>query len=412
MIPKPLPFMRIGIANLPLILALDIFPFGPFLVLVSLKVLGQALITGALFSYVFLFSLAGTFASALSMYTLRRLLGVRIGFIGISVTGALLSNAAQLGLARLFIFGDSVRYIAPPFLAVGLVTGIALGVFCEYFSRQSKWYAARRGVAGVYTELLRGPAGREHMGTPQRVPPMCFPPAPLERTTYTPVAPQIKEGKGGERFRMIRQKYYGELFSGGALFVAGLCAMPALLFNPDAGGRIAQFLLFWVFAVLAGKKNNPLMTVLVVLGITAFNLLVPYGEVLVSLGAFDITAGALAAGLRRGATLEGLFMLSRVCVRRDLRLPGSFGALVGESFRILSLITERKRRIRAKHLIADLDGLMLELSADNDAAGKRSASPEGNPVPARVPRRRRALGIIILAAAVMLSWLPLVFLRR
>jgi heptaprenyl diphosphate synthase len=145
MIPKPLPFMRIGIANLPLILALDIFPFKPFLILVGLKVLGQALITGTLFSYVFLFSLAGTAASALSMFFLRRLLGEkRIGFIGLSVFGALLSNGAQLVLARLFIFGAGVRYIAPPFLALGLVTGIALGVFCEYFSARSRWYAERR----------------------------------------------------------------------------------------------------------------------------------------------------------------------------------------------------------------------------------------------------------------------------
>jgi heptaprenyl diphosphate synthase len=145
MIPKPLPFMRIGIANLPLILALDIFPFKPFLILVGIKVLGQALITGTLFSYIFLFSLAGTVASALTMYGLRRLLGERrIGFTGLSVAGALLSNGTQLVLARLFVFGAGVRYIVPPFLAMGLVTGVALGLFCEYFTGRSRWYAGRR----------------------------------------------------------------------------------------------------------------------------------------------------------------------------------------------------------------------------------------------------------------------------
>jgi heptaprenyl diphosphate synthase len=145
MIPKPLPFMRIGIANLPLILALDLFSFRSFAVLVGLKILGQALITGPLFSYVFLFSLAGTAASALSMFFLRRLLGEeRIGFTGLSVMGALVSNGIQLCLARLFLFGPSARYIAPPFLAMGLVTGAALGIFCEYFIARSKWYAERR----------------------------------------------------------------------------------------------------------------------------------------------------------------------------------------------------------------------------------------------------------------------------
>ena len=144
MIPKPLPFMRIGLANLPIMLALDIFPFHVFLALVAVKIMGQALVTGTLFSYVFLFSLAGTSLSAVSMYVIRRLVGKRrISFIGVGTFGAMISNISQLALAWLFIFRESVRFIAPPFLAAGVITGIALGVFCEYFARRSKWYAGR-----------------------------------------------------------------------------------------------------------------------------------------------------------------------------------------------------------------------------------------------------------------------------
>ena len=145
MIPKPMPFMRIGIANLPLMLALDIFPFPTFLVLVGIKVLGQALITGTLFSYIFLFSLAGTVLAALSMYALRRLLGPgRVTFIGVGTLGAMMSNISQMALAWFFLFGNSVRFIAPPFFAAGLITGITLGVFCEVFTRRSSWFASRR----------------------------------------------------------------------------------------------------------------------------------------------------------------------------------------------------------------------------------------------------------------------------
>jgi heptaprenyl diphosphate synthase len=119
------------------------------LVLVCIKVFGQALITGTLFSYVFLFSLAGTFFSALLMYALRRVFGRdHITFVGIGTAGAMVSNAAQLALAHVFIFRENVRYIAPPFLAAGLVTGIVLGVFCEMFIRRSRWYRihAKQGV--------------------------------------------------------------------------------------------------------------------------------------------------------------------------------------------------------------------------------------------------------------------------
>ena len=140
MIPKPLPFLRIGLANLPIMLACDILSFPAFLLLICIKTAGQALITGTLFSYVFLFSIVGTFFSALLMYFLRKSLKERITFIGVGTAGAVVSNISQLALAYVFIFKDNVRYIAPPFLAAGIVTGIALGVFCEVFAGKSQWF--------------------------------------------------------------------------------------------------------------------------------------------------------------------------------------------------------------------------------------------------------------------------------
>jgi heptaprenyl diphosphate synthase len=147
MIPKPLPFMRMGIANLPLLLGVDLFPFPAFMLLTALKIFGQALVTGTLFSYIFLFSLAGTTLAALTMYALRRALGPRwISLAGVGLAGALVSNLSQLALAWVFLFGQSVRYITPPFLGMGIVTGLTLGIFGDYFAGHSRWYAAlRRG---------------------------------------------------------------------------------------------------------------------------------------------------------------------------------------------------------------------------------------------------------------------------
>jgi heptaprenyl diphosphate synthase len=170
--------------------------------------------------------------------------------------------------------------------------------------------------------------------------------------------------------------------------------MPSLLFNPNTFGRIAQFLLFWFFAAALGKKTSVPATVLVIAGIVAFNLLAPYGRVLASFGAFRITEGALLAGIRRAVTLEGLIMLSKAGVRQDLRLPGAFGGLLGESLRIFAALTGRKRRLSPKSLVADIDAILFELSAADeplpphtDAAQKTSAS-----------------GMVILAAAVLASW--------
>jgi len=206
-----------------------------------------------------------------------------------------------------------------------------------------------------------------------------------------------------EQFRVRRREVYERLFGAQALCIAGLIIMPALLFNPDTPSRVFQFLFFWVLAWLSGKKNNPLFTILVILFIVAFNLIIPYGRVLFSVGVFRITAGALAAGVHRAVTLEGLVMLSRVTIRQDIKIPGLFGELIGESFRIFSVITDRKQGIATgaaawKNFMTDIDRLMLDLSGD-DAKAPQPAAP--------LPRTKTA-GFIILAAAVILSWLPFI----
>jgi heptaprenyl diphosphate synthase len=195
---------------------------------------------------------------------------------------------------------------------------------------------------------------------------------------------------------------YERLFSGGELCLAGLLMMPAVVFNPNTYFRSLQFLFFWFLAWLSGKKNNPLITIFIILGIITFNLTVPYGQLLFSFGPVKITAGALLGGIRRAVTLEALIMLSRAAIRPDLRLPGGFGKLIGESFRILAFIRERKQGFTRKNFVTAMDDLMIELSeAGEDAAVETPAAPG---------RYSRAMGRIILAAAAALAWLPWLFI--
>ena len=147
MIPKPIPFLRVGIANLPILVGLDLLPVPLLLLLVLLKVLGQGIVGGTLFSYVFVFSAAGSLASALAMLAARRAFGPRVTLVGAGVIGALCGNLAQVLMARLLLFGQSAWLIAPPFLALGTVTAALLGVFAERFSKSSRWLAGIRGVS-------------------------------------------------------------------------------------------------------------------------------------------------------------------------------------------------------------------------------------------------------------------------
>ncbi len=141
MVPKPIPFVRLGLANLPILVALSAFGWRGVMRLALLKIAGQGLITGMLFSYVFLFSAAGTLASAGVMYVVYRTAGGRISLVGTSVVGALVSNTVQLLLAAALVFGRGALLLAPPFLAVGLVTSIILGVVANRFVDRSRWLA-------------------------------------------------------------------------------------------------------------------------------------------------------------------------------------------------------------------------------------------------------------------------------
>ena len=141
MVPRPLPFMRLGLANLPLLLAVDLLPPAAYSLLAVVKVVGMSLLTGSLFSYVAVFSLAGTVASAMTMRALRAVAGPRlVSYVGLNTAGAVASNLAQVALARVFVFGEAARYMVPAFLALGLVSGLALGVFAEAFVARSAWY--------------------------------------------------------------------------------------------------------------------------------------------------------------------------------------------------------------------------------------------------------------------------------
>ena len=145
LIPKPLPFLRLGLANLPLLVCLDLLPAGPFFLLLGLKALGQGLVQGSLFSVIFLFSAAGTLTSGALMFGARRLLGRRMSLVGISVLGALASNLTQLALAGRIAFGPSAWLIAPPFLAVGLATSAALGALAQGYVGRSTFLRRLQG---------------------------------------------------------------------------------------------------------------------------------------------------------------------------------------------------------------------------------------------------------------------------
>ena len=308
MIPKPLPFLRLGLANIPILLAIDILPFPAYCILVLLKILGQGLIGGTLFSYIFVFSAAGSISSALAMLVLKKIFRSHISWIGVSVAGAFTSNFAQLFLARYYIFGESAWVIMPLFVAVGTITGTLLGIFANSFAKKSEWYA----------DVQKGNI------------------ALIEQETDTTAA------KTKNPYRMI----------------FGLILILMLLF---ADNLIAQGLIVLLSVILIisdSSKIKPLPAIIMSASIILFNLVVPFGKVLAEPFGLPITEGAILLGIKKALIIEGMVYISRWMLKAGLKIPGKIGTLVSQAFDILSSLSASRKKIDPKNLIHSIDEIM------------------------------------------------------
>lgn len=314
LIPKPLPFLRLGLANAPLILALNLVSPTGYLALCLIKTVGQAIISGTLFSYIFLFSAVGTASSAISMFMLSRLFRHHISSIGISVAGASASNAAQLLLARFLIFGESVMYMAPPILFAGLISGGVLGALTGIYTDSSSWYK----------ETLEGRWPPQHIDL---------------------LPPEVPQNRREEAIQRLKIPF--------SLLLAGF-----LLFSDSLLIKSVTTLCAAILLCISGKKIRILPTITITSGILFFNLLLPFGRVLAEPFGLPITEGALYSGIKKALVLEGMIFLSRWLLVHLPRLPGTVGALMSQTLAFLAYLTEHRSTVSRKHLVASIDALM------------------------------------------------------
>jgi len=341
MLPKPMPFMRLGIANLPILLAVDLLPFKWFLVLAAAKVVGMSIVSGTLFSYVALFSLAGTMVAALVMRGIRRLGKNRISLIGVSIAGAVTSNAVQMFIARYVIFGEAAWLIAPLFLATGLVTGTLMGLFAEYFIEHSNWYSCAMGVSDTIAAETapEQEAGEETEDKKGRKP----------------------RRKQPSQKRLARRQRYEAMFDPRVEALLG--AAIAVLFLLERGIilKLLYLFLFILWTWLAGKRFSLVSTLIVTIGIVVANLLIPSGRVLFKLGPLVVTELALTEGFSKALTFEGLMYISKATIMPGLHFPGRFGGIIAQAFSYYDRVIEYRGKVRAKTAVRDIDVLLQKV---------------------------------------------------
>ncbi|MFO7889199.1 MAG: Gx transporter family protein [bacterium] len=129
MIPSPLPWFRLGLSNIVTLLVLKWWGLKDSLIVVILRVFLGGLLSGKLFSPLFIISLSGGITSALGMGIVMLYRNKFFSLIGISIIGASIKNIFQLFTAYLlFIRNMSIFSLIPMFMLISLITGTIIGI--------------------------------------------------------------------------------------------------------------------------------------------------------------------------------------------------------------------------------------------------------------------------------------------
>ena len=315
-IPKPLPFLRLGLANLPVIIFLKKIRLRDLFLIIIFKVLGQGMISGTLFSYIFIFSLSGSFSSGLVMYVFYGLLfkNGAISNIGLSLFGAMANCLAQLICAYFIMFGANTLYIVPLMLVFSSITGFLLGLFCNYFENKSKWLR-EFDLKGI-------------------------------KIAEKKEIPEESKGKGWQIiaiFSLIMSIIFIVLliFIRKNIYICFMAFLFLIMLEIRKSGRV--------------KLIAPILTLFFIL---FFSILTPYGLVLLDLGFIKVTQGALESGLRKSGILLGMTFCSQLILTFRFNFTGKIGARIKEFFNCYGIFTQsadKKEKIKYKGLVQFLD---------------------------------------------------------
>lgn len=319
-IPKPVPFFRIGFANIPLMLSLSVFTKREVFVLCFSKIFFQAVISGTFFSYIFVFSFAGTFASVCAMMLVYNLLSKKnlVSWIGVCAAGAFANNVVQLLLSYFYIFGSSTRLIAPWILLVSLISSILLGIFANIFCSKSLWWKNK-----------------------------FF----LEDAFY-------KRKKSADSFDDLKYKNRFSIISAFVSFAAVI----ALIFFRNLFVSAAIFVSFVILVFIKNKKVKLLPSAILIVSVTLFELLVPNGKVIFEIGSVKITQGALLLGMNRALRLCCFVFISKYFISSNFVLPGQAGIFFKKVMNHYASLNSTETKFSFRHFVESIDSVLCKIN--------------------------------------------------
>ena len=132
-IPTPLPWAKLGLSNIAVLLALVFWGFPEALAVSWLRIVVGGLFTGTLLSPAFAFGICGGLIAASVMWLLYKFCRRQFSPIGISISGAAAHSVGQIIAAKiLFIRHPGIWHLLPFMIIISVFTGALVGFIAYY----------------------------------------------------------------------------------------------------------------------------------------------------------------------------------------------------------------------------------------------------------------------------------------
>lgn len=130
LLPTPVPWLRLGFANIITLVTIMLYGFRTALTVTLIRVILGSIFTGTFLGPAFILSFGGGVASVAAMGLAHRIFKRLFGPVGLSMIGAFFHNTVQLILAY-FLFiqrVEAVVLISPIIIFAGTLTGVVNGI--------------------------------------------------------------------------------------------------------------------------------------------------------------------------------------------------------------------------------------------------------------------------------------------
>ena len=130
LLPTPIPWLRLGIANIITLATLVLYGFRSAMMVTLIRVILSSIFIGTFLGPGFIMSFCGGVSSTAAMGIIFSIFPRLFGPIGLSLIGALFHNSAQLFITYILFVQqlEAILLVTPLLILLGTITGVMNGI--------------------------------------------------------------------------------------------------------------------------------------------------------------------------------------------------------------------------------------------------------------------------------------------